>query len=868
MAADGPQAGAAAQAEGLAAPQPPFLSTLCASSRDREVARVVLGASAVVFLLALPFARVPLTPLAAFIPAYQAALIVNDLITAVLLFGQFRILRTEALWVLASAYLYSAGMTVLHSLSFPGLFSETGLLGAGPHTTAWLYAFWHGGFPLFLVVYASLKTRPGQGWVQRVEPGRAALVAVALVALWVAALGWLATTQVLTLPPILLNNHYTTTGRLAMAGTWSMSLPALWLLWRRRPHSVLDLWLMVVLCVWLFDIALAAVFNGGRFDLGYYVGRIYGWLAASFVLMVLLLENGALYAGLAASHEREVAKSADLHRLAAERESMNALLAQKNQQLAEASRLKSEFLASMSHELRTPLNAIIGFSEVLKDGLLGELAPDQHEYITDIYGSGQHLLALINDILDLSKIEAGKMTLDLSDQSVDRLLGDSLVVVRSAAAARGIGLAADLVDGSGLLQVDARKVRQILYNLLSNAVKFTPDGGSVSLRAARVPRSALAWEPDGVGPHAMAQVRMPVPANDFAFFLEISVSDTGVGIGPEDAPRLFHAFTQLDSSLARASDGTGLGLALVMRLAQLHGGTVGMRSAPGQGSCFTVWLPWREAGPGLPASDRASPLAASQAAESAAEQALIIEDNPKAAELIRLQLATAGLGAVLVATARQGLDLLEHWRPSVIILDILLPDMDGWDLLVQLKQGVSPTAQVPVIVVSIVADEARGLSLGASAVLQKPVSREDLYDALHDQRLALVGPSVKVLVVDDDPRSVELIAAYLSESGFTVRRAFDGQEGLALARRERPDMVVLDLMMPQVNGFEFIKCLKQDQQTCRIPILVVTARALSAEDLAELGGDVVAVLEKASFNHNRFVGMVRKALSDGRRGEP
>jgi len=246
----------------------------------------------------------------------------------------------------------------------------------------------------------------------------------------------------------------------------------------------------------------------------------------------------------------------------------------------EANRIKSEFLANMSHELRTPLNAIIGFSEVLKDGLMGELAPPQREFVTDIFTSGRHLLALINDILDLSKVEAGKMELDLEGTDVATLLSNSLSVIKEKAAAHGIVLHQEVADALPPICVDPRKTKQIIYNLLSNAVKFTAAQGSVTLRARRASRGEVENWSAGQCKH----MHLPLPANGFSDFLEPAVEDTGIGISPEDAPRLFQPFCQLDSSLARRFEGTGLGLAMVMKMAQLHGGTVAVASEPGKGS--------------------------------------------------------------------------------------------------------------------------------------------------------------------------------------------------------------------------------------------------------------------------------------------
>jgi signal transduction histidine kinase len=263
-------------------------------------------------------------------------------------------------------------------------------------------------------------------------------------------------------------------------------------------------------------------------------------------------------------------------------------LQQKNVELEDASRMKSEFLANMSHELRTPLNAIIGFSEVLKDGMLGELTEKQRGFIGDIFNSGTHLLSLINDILDLSKVEAGKMLLDLDSVELMPVFSNSLSIIREKAATKNVRLTMEGTDTVGSMHLDARKLKQILYNLLSNAVKFTGDGGVVALRSRRVPRESAGCL-SGKWPGRS----FPLTGDEYPEFLEISVEDSGIGMSVEGLERLFKPFSQVDSGLARKFEGTGLGLAMVKLLAELHGGSVAVESAAGEGSRFTVWLPVR-----------------------------------------------------------------------------------------------------------------------------------------------------------------------------------------------------------------------------------------------------------------------------------
>ncbi|MGO9835758.1 MAG: PAS domain S-box protein [Polyangiaceae bacterium] len=402
-------------------------------------------------------------------------------------------------------------------------------------------------------------------------------------------------------------------------------------------------------------------------------------------------------------------------------------LQQKNLELEGASRMKSEFLANMSHELRTPLNAIIGFSEVLRDGLVGEMTAQQRGFIGDIFSSGKHLLSLINDILDLSKVEAGKMMLDLEPLQVSSLFVNSLSIIREKAAARQIRLSIDADEELGFIQADARKVKQIVYNLLSNAVKFTVEGGQVTLRARRIPLAGVG-QPSG----SWAGRTFPLAAdNAFAEFLEISVTDSGIGIVPEGLERLFKPFSQIESGLARKFEGTGLGLAMVKLLAELHGGAVAVESAVGEGSRFTVWLPLRAPvapeDPSVPSAK--SPAPGRTAAGEGAPTALVVEDDVKSAELIRVQLEAEGFKVLHAPSAEAALHLAVLQPLSLITLDILLSNMDGWELLGRIKQTPA-LSHIPVVIISIVADQNKGFALGAAAIMQKPISRQELHESL------------------------------------------------------------------------------------------------------------------------------------------
>jgi signal transduction histidine kinase/CheY-like chemotaxis protein len=768
---------------------------------------------------------------------YESALVVNDLITAVLLFGQFRTLGRRALLVLAIGYLFTAFMAGAHALTFPGRFAPNGLLGAGPQTTAWLYMFWHGGFPACVIGYALLKDagRPS-------VPGRTgALIAGAVTAALVstAAFVLIATALQDALPAIMSGNRYTPAMIMVVSSVWGLSLLALVVLWWRRPHSVLDLWLMVVLCAWLFDIALAAVLNAGRFDLGFYAGRIYGLLAASFVLILLLLENSALYA-------REAQKAAEAKRLGAELANANEALAAKNCQLEQANRLKSEFLANMSHELRTPLNAIIGFSEILREGLAGDMTAEQRQFAADIHVSGRHLLSLISDVLDLSKVEAGSMELAQEAVDVAPLLESCLVAVRERALARRLDLRTEIDHALGTIEGDSRKLKQIVYNLLSNAVKFTDQGGEVRLMARRVDRARI-----GAVGNTAGRLLRPSAADEE--FIEIAVDDTGIGIAAPDLARLFEPFVQVDASLTRRHEGTGLGLALVLRLIAVHEGGLAVASVPGRGSRFTVWLPYRGLAE-LPSEQALPPPPARRV-----PLALVVEDNDASAHLLARELESHGMAVVRASTAEEGLVLARKRRPDLITLDVFLPHIDGWECLDRLKSD-EQTADIPVVIVTVSSERQRGIALGAVRVLQKPIERESLLALL--AQLGLTGtPPPTILVADDDPAAVEIVAMHVLSAGMNVLRAYGGRAAIDMALSRRPALLVLDLMMPEVSGFDVVAALKVDPHGRTIPVVVVTAKTLSAEDRAELNGQVLRVLDKSGFNGSGFLVEVRRALA-------
>jgi signal transduction histidine kinase len=519
-----------------------FLSTLVAGRGERRFAVAVVLVSAAVFIFAVPMAKVPLSPVWAFIPVYQSALVVNDLITAVLLFGQFAILRSRALLVLASGYLFTAVMAAAHALTFPGLFSPSGLLGAGPQTTAWLYMFWHGGFPLWVGAYALLKAdgaRTSPGW----HPGVAILSAGAAVLAAVSALTLLATWEQQALPAIMQGNRYTALMITVVSSVWALSLLALGLLWRRRPHSVLDVWLMVVMSAWLFDIALAAVLNAGRFDLGFYAGRIYGLLAASFVLLVLLIEHGRLYARLAAAHASERRERQLVQLRTAELTAVNKDL--------------EAFSYSVSHDLRAPLRAVQGYVTILEEDFGERMEVEARRLLGVIQDRARQMEQLIEDLLVFARL--GRQPLAVAAVRLDELVTQTLDDLRSTCEGRQIQFT---VGRLGTVQADPAMLKQVLANLFGNAIKFTrhrkPAAVEVGCRA----------DADGASVYY--------------------VKDNGAGFDMRQADKLFGVFQRLHS--AAEYEGTGVGLAIVQRVIERHGGRVWAESSPGEGATFYFTL--------------------------------------------------------------------------------------------------------------------------------------------------------------------------------------------------------------------------------------------------------------------------------------
>ncbi|MEE8446338.1 MAG: GAF domain-containing protein [Gemmatimonadota bacterium] len=501
-----------------------------------------------------------------------------------------------------------------------------------------------------------------------------------------------------------------------------------------------------------------------------------------------------------------------------------------------ANSAKSEFLASMSHELRTPLNAIIGYSEMLQEeieeGGDTALLPD----LGKIHSAGKHLLSLINDVLDLSKIEAGKMELFAETFELLPLIDDVVTTVKPLMARNGNTLELECPPGIGSMHTDMTRVRQVLLNLLSNASKFT-DHGVVTLEVLREERAGV----DEV---------------------VLRVADTGIGMMPEQREKLFEAFTQAEVSTTRRFGGTGLGLNISLQFCRMMGGDITVESTAGEGSTFTVRLPAVLPVEPETEAQEAGDLeddGAHEPEDGAAGTVLIIDDDPTARALIRRPLVKEGFRVEEAATGQAGLALARKLRPDAITLDVMMPRMDGWVVLTELKAD-PEVADIPVIMVTILDEKPMGISLGAADYFTKPVDRPRLLASL--QRWAAApGQGDGVLLVEDDADTREMLRRTLEKAGWTVAEAENGRVALARMKERLPRIVLLDLMMPEMDGFEFLEALRDHEAWHSIPIVVLTAKNLTEEDLDRLNGGVRHIVHKSQYGREELMVEVQQALA-------
>ena len=793
---------------------------------ERRLALGVLWVSLALFVVAAPFAKVQLAQVPAFLPFYQSALSINDAITALLLFGQARVARSRALLVLACGYVFTALITLAHLMTYPAVFSPTGLLGAGSQSTAWLFMIWHGGFPLVVIAYAFIERGAPKPAAVSTSSILAGLFAAVLAA---AGLTLLATAGHEMLPNVIARDRYTGAYMYVSATVWALPMIAAAVLWRHRARTVLDLWLMVVMGAWVLEIALGAVLNGGRYDLGFYVGRVYGLLAASFLLMVLLFEHSVLYARLLEARASERRKNEELvaatAEMAARREQESArklldavvrqmpggvviadptgkrifanveaeqilgysLLGERNshelattthpdgrvlrrdeyplvralageavtdqevvinhgdgrrmilatsagpvhdtdgrlmgavsaftditaRKLAEeerrrllereklaraeaevANRSKDEFLAMLGHELRNPLAPIRTALQLMR--LRGDTALMNERVI--IERQVNHLVHLVDDLLDVSRITSGKVELRRELCDVADIVAKAIEMASPLIEQRRHRLDVSVRRGM-VIDCDPARLSQVVSNLLINAAKYTEPQGDIAV--------AVRCEGDDV---------------------LLSVRDNGPGVSRELLQRMFEPFVQGRQNLERSQGGLGLGLAIARSIVDLHQGSISARSdGPGTGSEFIVRLPATVAPQGGPVASQGASVSRITPAPHAV-RVLLVDDNVDAAKMLALGLDAYGIHVDLAHDGPQALRLARERGHQVALLDLGLPVMDGYELARRLRES-PETAQVTLVAITGYGEESdrqRSRDAGFTAHLVKPIDINDL----------------------------------------------------------------------------------------------------------------------------------------------
>ncbi|HEY2496324.1 MAG TPA: response regulator [Candidatus Angelobacter sp.] len=507
----------------------------------------------------------------------------------------------------------------------------------------------------------------------------------------------------------------------------------------------------------------------------------------------------------------------------------NRQLELRNREVEQATKLKSKFLASMSHELRTPLNAIVGFSGLLADGTAGEMNDKQKRFVTHIKEGAHHLLQLINDILDLSKIEAGQLEIRCEDFQVKDALPEVLSTIRPLAMAKNIQVHHDLA-ASYSIYADRVRFKQILYNLLSNAVKFTPDSGDVVVNCA---------QQDGL--------------------ICISVADTGIGIRAEDQEVIFEEFRQIDGD--GAHEGTGLGLAITKRLVEQQGGNIWVESEFGNGTRFSFTLP-AGSGQSHTTADLSACMQSSECNGSGkAPLILVVDDEVPAREILASYLEPEGFRVEIACSATEAVAKARELQPDAITLDILMPNSNGFEALLSLKSA-PETANIPIIVVSILDQQKMGFALGAADHLIKPVDKGLLLRTIRKYTQPLTIAESLILVVDDDPLTLDLLETTLHSAGYKTQTALSGKAALDTLAHTRVNGILLDLVMPEMDGFEMLKHMKHDAGLKDIPVIILTAKSLTEEDADLLKRQTQALLQKDGAWKEGLMATLEKVIGE------
>ena len=513
-------------------------------------------------------------------------------------------------------------------------------------------------------------------------------------------------------------------------------------------------------------------------------------------------------------------------------------LADARDQATQATVAKSRFLANMSHELRTPLNAVIGITEMLLEDVAETKQENFVEPLQRIERAGKHLLHLINEVLDLSKIEAGKLEFHYEDVNIRSAIHDAIGAVQPLAAKNGNRLIVNCTEGLNTIRADATRLRQIILNLLSNACKFT-EKGTVTLEAAHEARNGV----NG---------------------LRLRVADTGIGMSAEQLGRLFQEFTQADSSTTRKYGGTGLGLAITDRLCRMMGGTIEVKSESKVGTTFTAWLP--TATKGAPVEETSKTMAQTRPAmppdaprlSATPNRILVVDDDPTVRDLMRRFLSREGFDVVTAKDGPEGLALARELRPSLVTLDVLMRDMDGWAVLQAFKSD-PELARIPILMVTVLDEKQKGFALGATDYLTKPIDRAKLASILRSFK----SPEVlrRALIVEDDAATREMLRRILVADGWEVSEAGNGREALDRLQFETAQLILLDLLMPEMDGFEFLSALRTRPESSKTPVIIVTAADLSDEDRRKLSGAVEHILQKSAFGKEELLVYVRQLVN-------
>jgi len=497
----------------------------------------------------------------------------------------------------------------------------------------------------------------------------------------------------------------------------------------------------------------------------------------------------------------------------------NEELSQANDRVIEADRLKSEFLANMSHELRTPLNSVIALSGILLARMDGDLTEEQEKQVKIIKKSGKNLLELINDILDLSKIESGKMEISLEEFYIEDVVNDDRAMVTPLASEKEINISFIKNEEIPVIRSDRNKVKQILLNLLSNAVKFTPTGGSITI--------------DATGRDGRVELR---------------VTDTGIGIAKENLDKIFDEFRQVDGSSTREYGGTGLGLAITRRLVKLLGGEIRVESEIGKGSTFIINIPVT--------LDGVEPLTVvASRIDPGRKTILAVDDDPSVIYVLKKYLEGEGYQVVPAHNGAEAIRLAREVKPFAITLDIMIPGRDGWEVINELK-GDPATEHIPIVVISILDNKSLGFSLGVTEYLTKPVERNTVLNALGrlmSPRCIGMDCTPNVLLVDDDPIHIMAMKAVLADSGYKVTVAPGGKEAIEVLKEATPCAVILDIMMPEVDGFMVLEELKKRKETRDIPVIILTAKDITDDDKKRLNGSIQDIIGKGNFAHEEVL---------------